>query len=179
MTAEELRQRLSGVKQPLTPKPSHLSPGPIPLLVFGAVTLYFWGNQLFLPLRLLVVTFHELGHALTALLTGGEVQSIRVNSNEGGLTQTVGGWQFLILNGGYLGSLCFGLLILALLLFGGNQFFKPKIEWVVFFDTSLNGLNVGAPVKVPAGKAARSTAMASSPSASWPSTFETMCMTWE
>ena len=41
-----------------------------------------------------------------------------------------------------------GLLILALLLFGGNQFFKPKIEWVVFFDTSLNGLNVGAPVKV-------------------------------
>ena len=42
----------------------------------------------------------------------------------------------------------FGLLILALLLFGGNQFFKPKIEWVVFFDTSLNGLNVGAPVKV-------------------------------
>jgi paraquat-inducible protein B len=41
-----------------------------------------------------------------------------------------------------------GLLILALLLFGGNQFFKPRIEWVVFFDTSLNGLNVGAPVKV-------------------------------
>lgn len=40
------------------------------------------------------------------------------------------------------------LLILALLIFGGGQFFKPKIEWVVYFDTSLNGLNIGAPVKV-------------------------------
>lgn len=40
------------------------------------------------------------------------------------------------------------LLIIAILVFGGGQFFKPKIHWVVYFDTSLNGLNVGAPVKV-------------------------------
>jgi len=40
------------------------------------------------------------------------------------------------------------LLILALLVFGGGQFFKHKLNWVVYFDTSLNGLNLGAPVKV-------------------------------
>jgi len=40
------------------------------------------------------------------------------------------------------------LLITALLVFGGGQFFKPKLHWVVYFDSSLNGLNVGAPVKV-------------------------------
>lgn len=40
------------------------------------------------------------------------------------------------------------LLILALLVFGRGQIFKPRIHWVVYFDTSLNGLNVGAPVKV-------------------------------
>lgn len=40
------------------------------------------------------------------------------------------------------------LLITALLVFGGGQFFKPKMHWVVYFETSLNGLNVGAPVKV-------------------------------
>lgn len=40
------------------------------------------------------------------------------------------------------------LLIAALLAFGGGQLFKPKLRWVVFFDSSLNGLNVGAPVKV-------------------------------
>lgn len=40
------------------------------------------------------------------------------------------------------------LLVLALMTFGGGEFFKPKIQWVVYFDSSLNGLNVGAPVKV-------------------------------
>jgi paraquat-inducible protein B len=40
------------------------------------------------------------------------------------------------------------LLTVALLLFGGGQFFQPRLYWVVFFDSSLNGLNVGAPVKV-------------------------------
>ena len=41
-----------------------------------------------------------------------------------------------------------GLLITALLVFGGGEFFKPKLQWVVYFDSSLNGLNIGAPVKV-------------------------------
>lgn len=40
------------------------------------------------------------------------------------------------------------LLVIALLVFGGGQFFKPKMHWVVYFETSLNGLNIGAPVKV-------------------------------
>ncbi len=41
-----------------------------------------------------------------------------------------------------------GLLVLALLTFGGGEIFKTKLNWVVFFDSSLNGLNIGAPVKV-------------------------------
>ena len=40
------------------------------------------------------------------------------------------------------------LLVIALMVFGGGQFFKPKMHWVVYFETSLNGLNIGAPVKV-------------------------------
>lgn len=49
--------------------------------------------------------------------------------------------------GGFLiGGLA--LFVTALLVFGGGQFFKPKLQWVVYFDSSLNGLNVGAPVKV-------------------------------
>lgn len=50
-----------------------------------------------------------------------------------------------------IGSFLLGgivLLISALLVFGGGQFFKTKLYWVVYFDSSLNGLNVGAPVKV-------------------------------
>ena len=41
------------------------------------------------------------------------------------------------------------LLVVGLLIFGGGQFFNAqKIHYVVFFDSSLNGLDVGAPVKM-------------------------------
>lgn len=41
------------------------------------------------------------------------------------------------------------LLVVGLLIFGGGQYFKTdKISYVVFFESSLNGLDVGAPVKM-------------------------------
>jgi paraquat-inducible protein B len=41
------------------------------------------------------------------------------------------------------------LLVVGLLLFGGGQFLRTdKAKFVVFFDTSLNGLDIGAPVKM-------------------------------
>lgn len=41
------------------------------------------------------------------------------------------------------------LLVLALLIFGaGQKFNADKVRYVVFFDSSLNGLEVGAPVKM-------------------------------
>ncbi|QPK61755.1 MCE family protein [Methylomonas sp. LL1] len=50
--------------------------------------------------------------------------------------------------GGFtLGALA--LLVIGLLIFGGGQSFKAdKMQFVVFFDSSLNGLEVGAPVKM-------------------------------
>lgn len=41
------------------------------------------------------------------------------------------------------------LLVVGLLLFGGGKLFNTnKIRYVIFFDSSLNGLDVGAPVKM-------------------------------
>ncbi|TPQ26966.1 MlaD family protein [Methylomonas sp. HW2-6] len=40
------------------------------------------------------------------------------------------------------------LLVVALMVFGGGQFFKEKNRFVIYFDSALNGLNVGAPVKL-------------------------------
>ncbi|WP_256361470.1 hypothetical protein [Methylomonas koyamae] len=34
------------------------------------------------------------------------------------------------------------LLVVALMVFGGGQFFKEKNRFVIFFDSALNGLNV-------------------------------------
>jgi paraquat-inducible protein B len=45
-----------------------------------------------------------------------------------------------------VGSLA--LLIVAILIFGGGQMLKKKSEYVIYFDGALNGLNVGAPVKL-------------------------------
>lgn len=74
-----------------------------------AASFVFWDAAVLLPLRLLVVTFHELGHAATALLTGGEVVALAVGIDESGYTLTRGGSRLLILNGGYLGSILTGL----------------------------------------------------------------------
>jgi len=38
------------------------------------------------------------------------------------------------------------LLIAGVLIFGGGQFFKKKADYVIYFEGTLNGLNVGAPV---------------------------------
>ncbi len=48
-----------------------------------------------------------------------------------------------------LGAFLVGSLVLligAVLVFGGGRIFKQKTEFVIFFDSTLNGLNIGAPV---------------------------------
>lgn len=87
---------------------------PVSLLVFTIVSVVFWDSIPLVPLKLLVVTFHELGHAAVALATGGRVVEIVVNWEESGHTLSEGGWPLLILNGGYLGSLMTGVFLLSL-----------------------------------------------------------------
>lgn len=82
--------------------------------LLGLLALVFWDHIALWPLKVLVVFFHELGHALAALVTGGEVAAIELSSNQGGSTSTRGGNRFLILSAGYLGSLAFGVLWLFL-----------------------------------------------------------------
>ena len=37
-------------------------------------------------------------------------------------------------------------MVAGVLLFGGGKFFTEKLPYVLFFDSSVEGLNVGAPV---------------------------------
>lgn len=73
------------------------------------------------PLRLFVTMIHELGHGTTAVLTGGDFGGFRVESSGAGLALTSGGWRFLIIPAGYLGTAIFG----AVLLFLANRSRKP------------------------------------------------------
>ncbi len=63
---------------------------------FGQLVLY--------PVTLLVTFLHEFGHALGAILTGGEVVGLHIGSDGSGYTTTRGGSAGVILIGGYLGS---------------------------------------------------------------------------
>jgi len=50
-----------------------------------------------------------------------------------------------------IGAFVVGAIVLLasfLYLFGGGEFFKEKSRYVIYFDSSLNGLNIGAPVKL-------------------------------
>ncbi|CAO2649098.1 Nn.00g100470.m01.CDS01 [Neocucurbitaria sp. VM-36] len=75
----------------------------------------------------LVIAFHEFGHAITACCTGGRVESISLDPNEGGVTHMRGGKQFITLPAGYLGSSLIG----ALLTFCGFNIVASKVASIV------------------------------------------------
>lgn len=64
------------------------------------------------PLEIVVTFFHEAGHALTALLTGGSVDRFVLEANGTGYAQTRGGIRLLVMAGGYLGATLAGAAIL-------------------------------------------------------------------
>jgi hypothetical protein len=85
----------------------------LPLLL-GLGALMFWNTFVLYPFRIFVVFLHEISHGLAAILTGGQLVSIGLSPNEGGVALTRGGSRLLILTAGYLGSLLFGALFLLL-----------------------------------------------------------------
>ena len=68
-----------------------------------------WQTPAVLPLKLLVVFFHEASHAVAIIATGGEVVTLSVSSDQGGFVLSRGGNRFVALTAGYLGSLVVGL----------------------------------------------------------------------
>lgn len=122
--------------------------------VIIAATFALWGTWLTWPVQLLVVFVHECGHALAAVLTGGEVRGMTIRPDLSGQTATRGGFPFLILQAGYLASAIFGamlvtaaahpksarntLLMLAVLIAGGAlAFARPLLGTTLLFAIAL------------------------------------------
>lgn len=70
-------------------------------LILGRV---FMPHALATPFVYLATFFHEAGHALAALATGGVVESFEVQLAGGGLTRATGGFDPAVFAGGYLGT---------------------------------------------------------------------------
>ena len=84
------------------------------LLALAVLIVFFWNTWAVYPLKILVVLFHEMSHGIAAIVTGGRVVSIEIVPEQGGLCTTAGGSRFVVLTAGYLGSLIWGGVILAL-----------------------------------------------------------------
>jgi len=81
---------------------------------FFVVLWVAWNTPYVLPLKLFVVFLHEISHGIAAIATGGRIDRIVINMNEGGACYCGGGSPFVTLSAGYLGSLAWGLLLVWL-----------------------------------------------------------------
>jgi Peptidase M50B-like len=87
--------------------------------IFAVFLVYFMirymggqlGSTLLYPITLLVTFLHEFGHAFGAVISGGSVKSLTVNTDGSGVTHTMGGSPAITLMGGYIGSAIFGNLL--------------------------------------------------------------------
>jgi hypothetical protein len=66
------------------------------------------------PFLIFSTFIHETAHAIAALLTGGQVESLIVRTDGSGLTSTRGGLRFFVSSAGYIGTTLFGALLLIL-----------------------------------------------------------------
>lgn len=82
------------------------------LLALTAVVFALWQTPAVLPLKVLVVFFHEASHAIATILTGGKVFSLSISPDQGGSVLSGGGNRFIALSAGYPGSLVIGVALL-------------------------------------------------------------------
>ena len=86
---------------------------------------YLWDTPAVYPLKVFVVLLHEISHAMTAVATGGTIERIVLDPNQGGACYCPGGNAFLTLSAGYLGSLAWGGLLIS-----AGQMKRLDSRWV-------------------------------------------------
>ena len=74
--------------------------------------LWLWTPYISVPIHWIEVFFHELSHALAAILTGGRVISIELNADGSGLaTYSGSAFRPIVTFAGYFGATLFGALL--------------------------------------------------------------------
>jgi len=91
---------------------------------FGVIWA-LWDTPAVYPLKVFVVLLHEVSHAMMAVATGGTIDKIVLDPNQGGACYCPGGNAFLTLSAGYLGSLAWGGLLVS-----AGQMKRINSRWV-------------------------------------------------
>jgi hypothetical protein len=96
---------------------SKLKPHQGALLAASLISAVIMGvpllQQLMIPLLYLNTHIHEVGHAVAALATGGQVSHIEVHATGAGVTPVRGGNILLVASAGYVGSAIAGALMIV------------------------------------------------------------------
>lgn len=82
------------------------------LLVMVIVSIIIWDSIIIYPIKLMTVLLHEISHGLAAVVSGGSIISLDINTELSGSCIVEGGNSIIIASSGYLGSLMFGLLFI-------------------------------------------------------------------
>ncbi|MGI9628736.1 MAG: M50 family metallopeptidase [Longimicrobiales bacterium] len=80
---------------------------------YFAVVWLLWDTPAVYPLKIFVVMLHEISHGIVSVATGGTIERIVLDPYQGGACYCGGGNAFLTLSAGYLGSLFWGVALLA------------------------------------------------------------------
>ena len=97
------------------------------LSTIALASFFVWDTIIIYPIKLIVVTLHEISHGIAALISGGEVISLDIGFNLGGKCTTQDGAQMLIASSGYLGSFIFGAIIFS------SAYIKRYGNWLLGF----------------------------------------------
>jgi hypothetical protein len=84
------------------------------VLTLLGVSMIFWNSIVLYPIKLFVVLLHEVSHGFAAVATGGSILRIEINERIGGVCYTAGGWPFVVVSAGYVGSMILGGLVFML-----------------------------------------------------------------
>ncbi len=120
------------------------------LLAAMLLIAWLWDTWFIYPIQLFTVFLHELSHGIAAVLTGGSILKIELSSQLGGTCWHRGGWPFVVLPAGYLGSMLWGAAILVgaartrydkaiamglgvLMIFVGLAFVRPIVSFGMGF----------------------------------------------
>lgn len=88
------------------------------LLFLAGFAVYFgalwqlWDTPAIYPMKIFVVMLHEISHGIAAVATGGTIEKIVLDPQQGGACHCPYGNAFITLSAGYLGSLLWGVAML-------------------------------------------------------------------
>lgn len=117
-------------------------------LAIGILISFLWNETVLLPVKLLVVYVHEIGHGFSAMASGAYLEKINLSSTQWGETLVKelnpGTGFFVTVSSGYLGSILAGTILFNRGLTGKLERFTLLVFLMILFYTGFLFTDTGS-----------------------------------